>query len=328
MTSETVNETCDECGFDASRWTHQDAIETVWMAGHLAKVAADVDDTIANTRPDAATWSIGEYVDHVSDVFALIGQGAQLAVASPGTTVDTPEGPEFDPVARHVDLHAALDRLMAEGAESAALFRAIQAEDLDAQIHVGSDTWTPRRLVLHLCHDLTHHLMDIGRIRSGLEPSIDMAGTISQVSASGGGVPKLSIESAEIDAHGVVGDVQAARKHHGRPWQAICMYSADVIAALRDEGHPIGAGSAGENITISGVDWSAMRPGLTVTIGEVVLRVSAPAVPCSKNNRWFNDGDSNRISHDLHPGWSRWYADVVTPGSVRSGDAVTVASGA
>ena len=320
------HETCDECGFDASLWTHQDAVETVWMAGHLAAVAAAVDDRVANTRPDPATWSIAEYVDHVSDVFELIGQGALMAAASPGSSVQVPEAPEFEETVRVIDLSAALRRLMAVGSDTSATFRSINDDDLDAELHVDTSTWTPRTMALHLCHDLTHHLMDIGRIRSELEPAIAMTGTISQISSSAGGVPKNSIGSAEIDMRGVVGDVQAARKHHGRPWQAICLYSADVIAALQSEGHPIHAGSAGENITVSGIEWSSMRPGLVVSIGEVRLRVSAPAVPCSKNNRWFSDGDSNRMSHDLHPGWSRWYAEVLVSGSIRDGESVTVAS--
>ena len=52
------------------------------------------------------------------------------------------------------------------------------------------------------------------------------------------------------------------RLHHGRPLQAVCLWSQDVIDALRDEGHPIRAGAAGENLTVSGIDWDTIRPGV------------------------------------------------------------------
>ncbi len=86
---------------------------------------------------------------------------------------------------------------------------------------------------------------------------------------------------------------------------------------LAAEGHPIEAGSAGENITIRGVDWSSMRGGAIIDIGSVRCQLSAPATPCSKNRRWFRDGDIGHMDHDLHPGWSRWYASVLRPGSIR-----------
>ena len=105
--STTAYETCDECGFDASLWTHQDAIETVWMAGPLASVAADVDGQVANTRPDLTTWSIAEYIEHISDVFELIAHGAEFTVENHGSTVDLPDRPGFDPTARQIDFRCA-----------------------------------------------------------------------------------------------------------------------------------------------------------------------------------------------------------------------------
>ena len=50
-------------------------------------------------------------------------------------------------------------------------------------------------------------------------------GRVTQLSASGGGVPKLPIATADVDHRGVVGDVQRVRVHHGRPWQALCIYA-------------------------------------------------------------------------------------------------------
>ena len=100
-----------------------------------------------------------------------------------------------------------------------------------------------------------------------------------------------------------------------------------MIDALRVEGHPIEAGSTGENLTLAGIDWARLRAGLVLEIGELRLRLSAPAVPCSKNAAFFMDGRVERMDHDRHPGWSRWYASVLEPGDIAPGDEVVVTSG-
>ena len=96
-----------------------------------------------------------------------------------------------------------------------------------------------------------------------------------------------------------------------------------MIDALAAEGHPIVAGAAGENLTLTGIDWSTLRPGVQLLIGQVLCETSAWAVPCRKNDQWFT-GRSDRIDHDRHPGWSRIYAWVVEPGTVTTGDPVVV----
>jgi MOSC domain-containing protein YiiM len=147
---------------------------------------------------------------------------------------------------------------------------------------------------------------------------------VAQINTSAGGVPKLPVDAAEIGERGLLGDRQAARQHHGRPLQALCLWSSDVIDDLRAEGHPIYPGAAGENLTLTGLDWAAIRPGTRLLIGEVLAEVSAYATPCKKNAQWFEGGDFNRMSNDRHPGWSRLYAWVLEPGTVRSGDQVVV----
>jgi MOSC domain-containing protein YiiM len=173
-------------------------------------------------------------------------------------------------------------------------------------------------------HALVHRLHEIAAARRAAEVFEPMVGRVDSLQSSGGGAPKLSIPVAEIGPDGVLGDVQGNRLHHGRPWQAICLYSSDLIEALRAEGHPIAAGSTGENLTLGGVDWSRMRGGLTITIGDVVLRTSSPAAPCRKIGDSFTGRHWNRIDHVERPGWARWYASVLSGGTVSPGDAVTI----
>ena len=89
-------------------------------------------------------------------------------------------------------------------------------------------------------------------------------------------------------------------------------------------GHPIEPGLAGENLTVTGIDWASLRPGTQLLAGDVLLEISAWATPCAKNAAWFVDRSFRRMDHELHPGWSRAYAWVREPGTIRPGDAVIV----
>ena len=148
-------------------------------------------------------------------------------------------------------------------------------------------------------------------------------GVVTQLNVSDGGVPKMPVDHVEVGFGGIVGDVQATRVHHGRPWQALCLWSSEVIDGFARDGHPITAGAAGENVTITGLDWAAVRPGVQLQLGAVRCEVLAFALPCSKNARWFRDGAFDLMHHDRGP-VSRVYARVVAPGALHAGDPATL----
>lgn len=149
------------------------------------------------------------------------------------------------------------------------------------------------------------------------------SGTVVALHLGDGGVPKRSVRSVDVDHDGVVGDRQATRRHHGAPWQALCLWSEEVIAAFAAGGHPIGPGFAGENVTIAGLCWGDLRPGVRVTVGSVECEISSYAVPCRQNAAWFSDRDFGRIHH-RHGPVSRMYATVLRPGSITLGDPALV----
>ena len=173
-------------------------------------------------------------------------------------------------------------------------------------------------------HAVMHRLDELAAIRRSTDPFEAMIGSVTSLQASSGGVPKTAIPHAAVGPGGIEGDGQNSRRHHGRPWQALCLYSADLLEELASEGHPIGPGATGENVTIAGVDWSRMRGGLTIDVGEVRLRTSSPAAPCHKIGDCFVERHWNRIDHVEQPGWSRWYASVLSGGTIRPGDPVTI----
>jgi MOSC domain-containing protein YiiM len=145
-------------------------------------------------------------------------------------------------------------------------------------------------------------------------------GRLDSINVSRGGVPKRPIPEAAITADGVEGDRQRDRRYHGGPDRAVTLFSTERIAALQAEGHPIAAGSTGENLTVSGVDWTRATPGARFEIGEVRLEITRYATPCANIAGSFAGEDIARVGHKAHPGWSRVCARVLVPGRVRIGD--------
>jgi MOSC domain-containing protein YiiM len=124
---------------------------------------------------------------------------------------------------------------------------------------------------------------------------------------------------------GLENDTQDDKKHHGGPDRAVCLYSLERIRSLQTEGHPIDIGTVGENITIEGIDWDRIIPGVTIKIGDqILLEVASFTNPCKTIRASFIDGEFIRIAQKLHPGWSRVYARVLGEGQIRFGDRVEV----
>ncbi|MDZ7727581.1 MAG: MOSC domain-containing protein [Dehalococcoidia bacterium] len=156
-----------------------------------------------------------------------------------------------------------------------------------------------------------------------------MDAIVEQVSVSPGGVPKTAVPSARISTGGVEGDRQRDTRNHGGPERAVCLLAGERIDALQAEGHPIGPGTTGENITTRGIEWAKVQPGTRLQLGdEVVLEVTRYTSPCKNIAGSFADGDFNRMNAKLHPGESRVYARVLDEGAVRPGDAVRLVTDA
>ena len=147
-------------------------------------------------------------------------------------------------------------------------------------------------------------------------------GRLESINTSLGGVPKTPVFEGHVTAEGIGGDLQRDLRHHGGPDRAVSIFSLELIQALRAEGHPIATGTTGENLTVSGIDWALMTPGRELQIGPVRLAITGYAAPCENIRRSFTGEHFVRISQKVHPGWSRVYTRVLTPGTVRPGDIV------
>ena len=152
-----------------------------------------------------------------------------------------------------------------------------------------------------------------------------MQGAIHSINVSGsGGVPKVSVKATMVNFEGLEGDYNRFRTERkaGDPGRAVCIFSLERIRELQREGHPIDIGTAGENLTIEGLDWPSLRVGMTLRVGAATIRLSEPCAPCSMIGGSFRGDDFSRVNHEMEEGWSRWSASVVEEGAVSVSDSV------
>jgi len=153
-------------------------------------------------------------------------------------------------------------------------------------------------------------------------------GRIFQLNLSNGGVPKLAAREAVLGPGGLEGDRQRDLRYHGGPERALCLYALERVLELQAEGHPIFPGSAGENLTVVGLDWSRLAPGARLALGdEALVEVTSYTAPCKKIAASFRGGEFKRISQKVHPGYSRLYARVLRPGRLAIGQTVRLLNG-
>ncbi len=122
---------------------------------------------------------------------------------------------------------------------------------------------------------------------------------------------------------GLVGDAIGDHGHHGGDEQAVYAYAREELDDWEQRlGRELRNGMFGENLTTRGLVVSDAVIGERWRIGDVVLQVTGPRIPCGT----FRD-------HMAERGWLKTFAvtarsgaylRVVAPGVIRTGDEVTV----
>ena len=132
---------------------------------------------------------------------------------------------------------------------------------------------------------------------------------------------KTPVESAKIGPLGLEGDEQADRKVHGGPDKAVYAYSAEHYPWWRERlpGRELAHGAFGENLTVSGLDETAVCLGDSYLAGSTLLTAVRPRLPCAKLGLRFDDpGMVKRFAQSLRLGV---YFRVARPGRASRGDA-------
>jgi MOSC domain-containing protein YiiM len=120
------------------------------------------------------------------------------------------------------------------------------------------------------------------------------------------------------------GNVQADRKNHGRPNQAVLLYAAGHYPLWRTEldRSEIGPGGFGENCTLDGLSETTACIGDVYAIGGARIQVTGPRFPCWKiERRWGIPGLTARVAATGRTGW---YCRVVAEGLLTPGDPVVL----
>jgi MOSC domain-containing protein YiiM len=124
---------------------------------------------------------------------------------------------------------------------------------------------------------------------------------------------------------GLVGDTIGNQKLHGGDDQAVYAYAREDLDAWEIQlQSTLTNGMFGENLTTSGIDVTGARIGERWRVGSdgVLLEVSAPRTPCRTFaaflhlNQW--------IKTFTQAGKPGAYLRVISPGTVRAGDAITI----
>jgi len=158
-----------------------------------------------------------------------------------------------------------------------------------------------------------------------------VTGTILQVNVSRGGIPKRAIPSGDLTAAGIAGDAWH-HPFHGGTRKAILLVTIEGIRELSSKGFPLFPGALGENLTTRGLDRRALRLGLRLQVGDAAIELTTIRTPCATLDVYGTGIQAAMYDARVQKGdpesplWglSGFYASVVQPGSVRSGDAIVV----
>lgn len=125
-----------------------------------------------------------------------------------------------------------------------------------------------------------------------------------------------------VTAQGLDGDHVLNRKHHGGPDQAVYVYTREDYDHWREAlGRTLEPGTFGENLLISGLESAGVRIGERFRVGEVLLEVTAPRIPCGTLGARMEDaGFVKRFARARRPGF---YTRVLAGGEVGRRDEVT-----
>ena len=124
---------------------------------------------------------------------------------------------------------------------------------------------------------------------------------------------------------GLDGDEQVDKEYHGGHDQALYAYAREDLDWWTEQlGRELPNGIFGENVTTAGIDVNAALIGETWRMGIVVVQLTAPRIPCVTFKSWLDEPHwVRRFAAAGRPGS---YLRVLSPGTVRAGDELTVLS--
>src|SRR5699024_8960899 len=123
--------------------------------------------------------------------------------------------------------------------------------------------------------------------------------------------------------HGVLGDVQGDREHHGGLFKAVCAYARETrLAHAAARGLDLPDGSFGENLVTTGPDTDGTVIGERGRGGPAGLDAAPVRTPCGTCAAWIGDRRWGR--HFTAAGGAGAYCRVLVEGEPAAGDEIEV----
>jgi MOSC domain-containing protein YiiM len=138
------------------------------------------------------------------------------------------------------------------------------------------------------------------------------------------GIYKTPVDMpVEIKSLGIDGDAICDTKNHGGVDQALYIYGgADYAWWSKEIGKELAPGTFGDNLTISDLESAEFNVGDYLHIGEVILQVTAPRIPCGTFATRMEDPHwVKKFRTAERPGL---YCRIIKQGIVKAGDTVSV----
>ena len=138
------------------------------------------------------------------------------------------------------------------------------------------------------------------------------------------GIDKRSVVGNVLLANdSVAGDVVVDRKHHGGYDKAVYAYAREDADWWEGQiGREISNGQFGENLTTLGIDLNSCLIGERWQIGEVVLEVSEPRIPCRVFAGFWDRPSLIKEFTDARR--SGAYLRIIKEGRISAGDQIEV----
>ena len=139
------------------------------------------------------------------------------------------------------------------------------------------------------------------------------------------GIDKRPVVSVKLTATGVVGDHVLDTRVHGGIDKAVYAYAIEDLYWWEERiGSRLASGSFGENLTTAGIDLGKAMIGERWQIGQVLLEISQPRIPCRVfAGFWKRPSLIKEFTEAARPGA---YLRVIQGGEVSANDLINVMS--
>ena len=132
------------------------------------------------------------------------------------------------------------------------------------------------------------------------------------------GIYKQSMSRVSVNGLGIIGDIQVDKRYHGGPEKALHQYALSSYEKiikryplLHKQANP---GMIGENLSATDMNEHNVCIGDIYKVGNTILQVSSPRIPCWKIDAKFKQPDLHQFisQHRLNG----WYYRVLQAGDI------------